>query len=489
MEDTTLSESPILQDEKTPEESSQERAKVLEALVDISKKPQKPPKKKKPSSLSEQEQNAVEMSIVEEMNQTFAIVHTSSTYILIEKSETEFVLDSKSSFLNLFENQFVPELSGEGTKRPLTKAQVWLKSSHRRTFSAIVFNPKIPGHYDQNFNIWKGFAVKSKKGNCSLFWNHVETNICSGEKAHSNYVKKWLAHLIQKPSIIGTALVLKGRQGTGKGVFVEAIGKLFGPHYAHLSNLDRILGRFNSHLKNAILIHADEALWSGNRKEIGNLKALITESRLFIEGKGKDGYWIENFKHLIVSSNEDCPVPLDPDDRRFFVLNVSDGRKEDHAYFDALCKQLVNGGYEALMHDLLHEDLSEFDPRIMPENFAGFDMKLESGSSVERFIYVSLKEGYWGHAKTTSPENFQSILIRKFYGYYEAWCEQEKEIPLRKTEVGKKLRALLPNCEVKKEPRSGNLPRHTLYFFPPLEEFRASFEKFYKQDSSIWESP
>ena len=43
------------------------------------------------------------------------------------------------------------------------------------------------------------------------------------------------------------------------------------------------------------------------------------------------------------------------------------------------------------MYDLLHEDLSGFDPKIMPENFAGFDMKMEGASSMDRFIYTSLK--------------------------------------------------------------------------------------------------
>ena len=70
---------------------------------------------------------------------------------------------------------------------------------------------------------------------------------------------------------------------------VEAIDKLLGSHYAPLANLDQILGRFNSHLKNAILVLADEAIWGGNKREIGALKALITEPKMFIEGKGKDG--------------------------------------------------------------------------------------------------------------------------------------------------------------------------------------------------------
>jgi len=443
-------------------------------------------KNKTKTVVSEQDKIALETAIVEELNRTLAIVHTSSTYILIEKDEMEFVLDSKSSLLILYENQVVHELSCENGKK-ITKAHVWLKSPCRRTFRNIVFNPRIAGHYDGNFNIWKGFAIKPVQGDCSLFWDHVETIICNGKKTHYIYIRKWLAHLIQKPWIIATALVLRGKQGTGKGTFAHALGKLLGAHYAPLSSLDQILGRFNSHLKNAILIFADEAIWGGNKREVGALKSLITEPKLFIEAKGKDGYWIDNFKHLIVSSNEDWAVHLDPDDRRFFVLDISAERKEDFEYFGKIQKQLENGGYEALMYDLLHEDLSDFDPKIMPENYAGFDMKLESASSIDRFVYASLKEGCWDHANAGPSETLKDLPIDRFYDHYKTWCEREKQTVLRKEQVGKRLRTLIPGMTTKRTPREENPARPVIYIFPPLEKCRASVEKAYKQSPAIWE--
>jgi hypothetical protein len=435
---------------------------------------------------AEKKHLALQTSIVEELNQTLAIIHTSSKYILIEKSETEFVLDSKTSLLTLYENQVIPELSCD-SKKSITKAHVWLKSPHRRTFRNIVFNPRIAGHYDGNFNIWRGFAIQPIKGDCTLFWDHVETIICRGKKPHYVYVRKWLAHLIQKPWIIATALILRGKQGIGKGTFVDAIGELLGPHYAPLASLDQILGRFNSHLKNAILVYADEAIWGGNKKEIGALKSLITEAKFFIEAKGKDGYWIDNFKHLIVSSNEDWAVHLDPDDRRFFVLDVPDDRKEDIVYFGKIRNQLENGGHQALMYDLLHEDLTGFDPKIMPENYAGFDMKLESASSVDRFIHASLKEGCWDHANAGPSSELKDLKMDQLYDNYKTWCEREKQVILRKELVGKRLKAIIPGLKTKRTPREENPTRPSIYMFPSLEECRISFEKFYKQSPAIWE--
>ena len=139
------------------------------------------------------------------------------------------------------------------------------------------------------------------------------------------------------------------------------------------------------------------------------------------------------------------------------------------------------------MYDLLHEDLTGFDPKVMPENFAGFDMKLESASSIDRFIYVSLKEGCWDHAYAGPSNELKDLKVDQFYDNYKTWCEREKQGLLRKEQVGKRLKAIIPEMKSKRTPREENPRRPVVYTFPPLEECRISFEKFYKQNPSIWE--
>ncbi len=117
--------------------------------------------------------------IVEELNKTLAIVHTSTTYILLEKNEIDFVLDSKQSIQTLYENDVLVI-----DNKARSKAQIWLRSPNRRTFKNIVFNPRIIGHHDGNYNIWKGFAIKAVSGDCSLFWEHLKTIICCGKESH-----------------------------------------------------------------------------------------------------------------------------------------------------------------------------------------------------------------------------------------------------------------------------------------------------------------
>jgi Family of unknown function (DUF5906) len=426
-----------------------------------------------------------EDQIVDEMNKKYAITHTGTTCVLIEKEEFDFVLDSHASFLHLFENQ---RFFSEKDKKYLSVAQIWLKSPKRRSFlKGIVFDPTRKGHFDGKYNIFKGYPYVPKPGECSLFWKHVFDVICSGDKEFYCYLRKWIAHMFQKPQVLSTAVVLIGLQGTGKGVFVNAIGALLGSHYAPISSLDQVLGRFNSHLKSAILIFADEAAWCGNKKEIGILKAFITESKIFIEPKGKDGYWIINFRHLILSSNETHVVHLDPDDRRFFILEVSDSHKEDIPYFRAIEEQLKNGGYEALLYDLLNEDLSSFDPRIMPANFAGFNMKLKSASSFDNYLYKALKEGFIDFTNSVPSRAFGEIKTQEFYGFYKQYCLDQRQETMKDFEIGKRLPKLIPGVQVKRSGRDGDSQRPNIYVFPTLEECRKSFEKSFKQNSKIWD--
>jgi hypothetical protein len=40
---------------------------------------------------------------------------------------------------------------------------------------------------------------------------------------------------------------------------------------------------------------------------------------------------------------------------------------QDKVYFGAIYKQMENGGYAAMLHDLLNMDLSDFDIRDVPD--------------------------------------------------------------------------------------------------------------------------
>ncbi|MBM3192565.1 MAG: hypothetical protein FJZ63_07970, partial [Chlamydiae bacterium] len=407
---------------------------------------------------SSEQEFSPEEKVLQEFNKRYAIVRTSTTYILVQKTEDTFELDSRKSFIHFHENDFF--LSHEGQLK--NKALFWLKHARRRTYENLVFNPARPGCYGDSYNIFKGFAVIPGPGDCSLFWRHVKEVICCSREEHYIYVRKWMASIVQKPTLLATALVLRGLQGTGKNKFVDYFGKIFGIYFLTVTSLEHICGKFNSHLKYAYLIHANEAIWGGSKKEVGAIKALITDAKIVIEGKGKDAIPVDNCRHLIVSSNEEWAVPMDLDDRRFFVLDVAAHRKGDLEYFRLLDQEMQAEGLQALLYDLLHEDLSQFDPRQMPLNDCGFDIKMRSAGSIENYIYHALKEESF-----SAGADWGSCPCETLYGYYRDLCRKEALRQEPSSEFGKKLKKLVT---VQKTRRSMEGVREWWYELPPLQE-------------------
>lgn len=374
-------------------------------------------------------------------------------------------------------------------------ADTWLESPHRAQYKGVIFAPgkTVPGY----FNLFKGFPVEPVPGDCSLFWTHLRENICSGNIEHFHFVKGWMAHAIQRPQELpGTAIVLRGQQGTGKGIFVEMFGKLFGNHFLTVYNLEQVTGRFNSHIKNVLLLHANEVVCKDDKVGEGVLKGLITDPTVPIEYKGKDIITVPNFKRLIFATNEDWAAPLGMDDRRYLVLDVNPARKEDGAYFKAIIEQMKNRGLEALMYELQTEDLSNFDVRSIPFSKSNFEQKLYTAPPIVQWWYETLVDGC--NSDGYSEESWcLEVAHDKLFGLFVDWCNRARKHPATPIEFGRKLRNLLPGIELRETRRT--VPASALcenqkgkgrtrsYVFPELQVCREAFQRFSKTGSEIWE--
>lgn len=298
-------------------------------------------------------------------------------------------------FRNRYANILVEVGIDDKTDLPKTvqAGHWWIKHRHRRTCDRVVFAPnrEVPGAY----NLWRGFACDAVPGDCSLFLAHVRENICTGDESIYDYVLNWMARAVQMPGRQGeTALVLRGGRGVGKGVFVKMFGALFGRHFIHVSDPKHLVGSFNAHLRDCVLLFGDEAFYAGDKKHESTLKALITEETIMIEAKGVDAMTEPNCVHLVLASNDDWVVPVGADERRFLVLDVGAAHMQDVVYFRAIAEQMKkSGGREALLHMLMNRDLSQFEVRTVPKTAALMDQKLRSMNPLDEWLMGLLHEG------------------------------------------------------------------------------------------------
>jgi hypothetical protein len=224
---------------------------------------------------------------------------------------------------------------------------------------------------------------------------HLRTIVCGGDETYFSYLTGWMARAVQHPADQGeVAIVLRGGKGVGKGILGHALRKIFGQHGMYISQSKHLVGAFNAHLRDCVLLFADEAFFAGDKPAEGTLKALITEETLTIEAKGQNVILSKNHLHTIMASNEKWVIPASLDERRFFVLNVPNVRQGDLAYFKSIIKELESGGYAAMLHELLNYDISNFDVRRVPATAALDEQKKLSLSSEIQWWHEILSRGY-----------------------------------------------------------------------------------------------
>jgi Family of unknown function (DUF5906) len=228
-----------------------------------------------------------------------------------------------------------------------------------------VFDPACRDQRADIFNLWEGFAVEPCPGSWSLLHDHVRDVICNRDSDVFTYLLDWMADLVQNPARQGeVAVVLRGKEGTGKGTLAKALKYLLGQHGLAISNARHLTGNFNSHLRDVVFLFADEAFFAGDKQHVGVLKALISEPYLTIEGKYQNAVRMPNFLHVMMASNEDWVVPASLNSRRWLVLDVPPDKIGNLTYFEAIYRELDNGGYAAMLHDLLHRDITAVGRRV-----------------------------------------------------------------------------------------------------------------------------
>lgn len=373
--------------------------------------------------------------------------------------------------------------SGKPVNVPLGK--YWLEHPQRAQYDFIKFMPN--GAPRNIFNLWRGFAVTPQSGNCDLFLAHIRDNICGGNQEYYEYMLGWMARAVQNPAQQGeVAVVLRGGKGTGKSIFAREFGKLFGRHFLHVANPGHLVGNFNAHLKDTIVLFADEAFFAGDRKHESVLKMLVTEDSIPIEAKHVDVEPYPNYTHLIMAANDPHVIRATGDERRYFVLNVGTNHQQDSDYFGAMVAQLDDGGREGLLLFLQEYDLEGFQVRNVPQTDALMEQKQLSMDTDEEWWFRKLRDGrVQDHDPKWISQIPCEVLEKDYTNYADQWNINRRG---NQTRLGRFLSRVAPHLERKQLSIKWEQPneqgyvetvqgRKYCYVFGTLAQCRASWEK------------
>lgn len=227
----------------------------------------------------------------------------------------------------------------------------WMKDPTIRTYKELVFAPPPIKPSVGSFNLWNGVKVE-QDGGFDCDWSEhpaVQKLVEFHERLLGSptcaYVLDWLAQMYQFPAKkTGTALLLKGEEGVGKNRFTDLQREMLGrdKFLQTATPSTTLYGRFNRQREGRLLIVINESNGGDNFAANDVIKDMITCDEFQSEGKGTNSYTMNCYARFIFTTKNDNCLRVNPDSRRYVVIEVSSAMKGNTEYFKELSALIDN---------------------------------------------------------------------------------------------------------------------------------------------------
>ncbi|PRP76117.1 hypothetical protein PROFUN_15345 [Planoprotostelium fungivorum] len=384
---------------------------------------------------------------------------------VVHVEDVRFDLKSKT----ILKDMLAPAVfkSNPDSKKEYNFFNLWWSHEDRNEFENIEYNPiaKLNTSHSNLFNIYNPALSTTRLDldkyphaaayyRCSIFFEHVRQIWCNGNEELYRYTIRLLAYFYQHPELRpDVAIILYGKEGSGKSIIVDIFGQLFGQNYITID-----AARFNSQFS-AVLDCKLLAFWDeGNitdDKTITALKERITSETL-----------------KIIATNIPQRKLITPKQRRAVILGTSNilcGRQGDPTAV-AWFKEILSIDPLDLAVCLSRISLNGFDPRDVYKTSTEKQWLRDQLPSVQEFWLDSIKAGcignecFWDQNDPNHhvyPRNRFGIFVPKadIYKSYVDWYGLTKESKMvAENEFWKQTRAALGGCieDGGKKSQSGN---------------------------------
>jgi tRNA A37 threonylcarbamoyladenosine biosynthesis protein TsaE len=260
----------------------------------------------------------------------------------IKETDEDVIVMSKSQIRTAYEHIQCGYATGNVPKLFIDK---WL-----------VFNDDIRKYDDMNiypdasvcpeniYNMWRPFAMELEtspyeKNDIALQFilNHIKI-LCNHEEPVFDFVKKWIAQMIQYPAVKTFVITLISAQGAGKGTLMKLLSKMLG-HKKVLETTTPsrdVWGQFNGLMPNYYLINLNELSKKETIESEGQFKQMATDGAMTINQKGVAQYNINSYHRFIITTNNPDPIKTTKDDRRNVIIKASDELIRNKEYFNKI---------------------------------------------------------------------------------------------------------------------------------------------------------
>lgn len=325
--------------------------------------------------------------------------------------------------------------SGDSTR---AWADAWLSDPNRPQYMNMVFNPGYAA--SDHLNRWEGWPYKPVAGNVEPFLALLRHVVGA---AHAHKVLQWFAYPIQNPGkrSLYALVLISNAHGLGKGLLVKTIGKLHGKGFKTPS-ARMLVGEFNGWLGTCTFAVGEEFSIDGNRGLMSRLKEAVTEPQVMVNEKNCPAYMADNLASFSFLTNDHGALHIEPNDRRFYVIDCTNAPAPASLY-DEFVRWRDAGGLEALMHYLLHVDLSDYkanghapataDKEAMAD-LTATDLErwlTEFSETAPKAVYtrLELKQAFEAYSGTRSTESAVGRALKRLGLGAECRIQLSKDRP------------------------------------------------------------
>lgn len=212
---------------------------------------------------------------------------------------------------------------------------------------------------------------------------------------------QYIAHAIQHPEQRPSwHLMLPSESGVGKGfLFNDIISPLFSMQTKLVNKFSDVTGKFGpTVLEKSVFLMLDDCKAGSDTTET-QMKSLLSEERVYVEHKGKQGGMVNVVTRFWLASNEDVPTPVEEQTRRWCIfqklgfcngLTGKAGQQERQIRIKALAKWLATPGAIEAVYDYFAayslaatDDYPAFDHKNVPIT-ASFELMVAKSETPEQ---------------------------------------------------------------------------------------------------------
>lgn len=261
----------------------------------------------------------------------------------------------------------------------------------------MIHDPEIEGTVDvetRTVNLFKPSAIMGAERPGTWHTIHWLINHVLGDDAPSvDHFLNWLAYVYTTRRLTGTAWLIHGVPGTGKGLlYTHLLTPLLGSANVSKASIHSIEAGWTDFANDKLLVVVDEMDIGATReahKGMAMIKLLITEPTLMSRQKYLADRMVDNRASFLFFSNMVLPIEIVAGDRRF---NVAPRQEKPLGQPTAIQLAAIEAELPAFAHHLKTTEVDETKVRTPLQNAAKSAVVDLSTTAAEELV-TWLKEG------------------------------------------------------------------------------------------------